>query len=183
MSNPTRQEAIATQGSPRRWLVRFLAGASLGLLLAACSAGSTGSNGSAGSNGSTGSNGSDGAGEQGDPAGSVPFGLPGFGGGGGTLIFDGQQIPITSATCLLQPDTFDVGTVSDNQYRVLVSLNNPANPISVQILDSKFVQWFPQGNPAKPVVRSGSTFTSDELTYVNNSDDRTATASFTIECP
>ena len=110
-------------------------------------------------------------------------GFPGVGGGGGTLTFDGETIPIASAVCQLEADTFDVGTVSDNQFRVLVSLNNPQNPISVQILDADFLQWFPEGNPADPVTRSGGTFTSEELTYFNNADDRTIQASFSIECP
>ena len=83
----------------------------------------------------------------------------------------------------MDADTFDVGTVSDNQFRVLVSLNNPQNPISVQILDAGFLQWFPKGNPSDPVKRSGGTFTSEELTYFNNADDRTIQASLSIECP
>jgi hypothetical protein len=111
-----------------------------------------------------------------------PRSRPGAGGGGGTLTFDGEQIEITSAVCVLQADTFDVGTVSDNGFRVLVSLNNPQNPISVQILDSDFLQWFQEGNDDQ-VTRNGSTFTSEERSYFNNSDDRTVNASFTIECP
>jgi len=120
-----------------------------------------------------------------DEAASQPSGFPGLGvgGGGGSLVFDGEEIPITGATCLLQADTYDVGTISANQFRVLVSRNNPENPISVQILDPDFLQWFPQGASGDEATRNGSTFTSAEMDYFNNSDDRIVKASFTIECP
>ncbi len=141
----------------------------LALALAACGGGPAGAG-----------DGADGAGDDGS---SIPAGFGGVNtGGGGTLTFDGEQIEITSAVCVLQADTFDVGTVSDNGFRVLVSLNNPQNPISVQILDADFVQWFQEGNDDQ-VTRNGSTFTSEERSYFNNSDDRTVNASFTIECP
>jgi hypothetical protein len=146
-----------------------LAAGALALALAACGGGGPADAG----------DGADGAGEDGA---SFAAGFGGAGGGGGTLTFDGEQIEITSAVCVLQADTFDVGTVSDNGFRVLVSLNNPQNPISVQILDSDFLQWFQEGNDDQ-VTRNGSTFTSEERSYFNNSDDRTVNASFTIECP
>ena len=104
-------------------------------------------------------------------------------GGGGLLIFDGEEIPIASVTCLLEEDTFDVGTVSDNDFRVLVTLGNPLNDVSAQILDSDFLQWFPQGSSGDEAQRDGGTFTSNSTTYFNNTDDRTVQASFTIECP
>jgi len=105
------------------------------------------------------------------------------GGGGGTLIFDGEEIPIASVTCLLDEDTFDVGTVSDNGYRVLVSLSNPLNDVSAQVLDADSVQWFPQGVIGDDAQRDGGTFSSDSTPYFNNNDDRIVEASFLIECP
>jgi hypothetical protein len=104
-------------------------------------------------------------------------------GGGGTLIFDGQEIPIASVTCQLGDDTFDVGTVSDNDYRVLVSLGNPLNDVSAQVLDADFLQWFPQGSSGDEAQRDGGTFSSETTPYFNNSDDRIVQVSFTIECP
>lgn len=126
-----------------------------------------------------------GCGGAGGPEGVAPgdseAGFPAVGGGGGTLTFDGQTIEMSSATCQLADDTFDVSAVSDNQYIVLVSLNNPQNPVSVQILGPN-LQWFPQGNPAEPITRNGGTFTAEKMTYFNNSNDRTIEASFSIEC-
>lgn len=104
-------------------------------------------------------------------------------GGGGILIFDGQEIPIASVTCLLEEDTFDVGAVSDNDYRVFVSLGNPLNDVGAQVLDSDFLQWFPQGSSGDEAQRDGGTFTSETVPYFNNNDDRIVQVSFTIECP
>lgn len=104
-------------------------------------------------------------------------------GGGGTLVFDGEEIPIASVTCQLAEDTFDVGTVSDNDFRVFVSRSNPLNDIGVQVLDADFLQWFPQGVIGDEAQRDGGIFTSDPAAYFNNSDDRTVQVSFTIECP
>jgi len=104
-------------------------------------------------------------------------------GGGGVLVFDGEEIPIASVTCALAEDTFDVGTVSDNGFRVFVSRNNSLNDISAQVLDADFLQWFPQGVGGDEAQRDGGTFTSDPTPYFNNSDNRTVRASFTIECP
>lgn len=122
------------------------------------------------------------AGGPGDEGNDLPGGVT-SGGGGGTLVFDGEEIEIADVTCVLQADTFDVGTVSDNGFRVFVSQNNPANPVSAQILDPDSIQWFPQGVSGDEASRNGSSFSSDEQTYFNNSDDRTITASFTIDCP
>jgi len=104
-------------------------------------------------------------------------------GGGGLLVFDGEEIPIASVTCQLAEDTFDVGTVSDNDYRVFVSRSNPLNDIGAQVLDADFLQWFPQGVSGDEAQRDGGIFTSDPTAYFNNSDDRTVQVSFTIECP
>jgi hypothetical protein len=104
-------------------------------------------------------------------------------GGGGVLSFDGQEIAIASVTCMLAEDTFDVGTVSDNGFRVFVSRGNPLNDVSAQVLDQDSVQWFPQGVSGDEAQRDGGTFTSDATTYFNNSDDRTVVVSFTVECP
>lgn len=149
----------------RRLISRVVLAGSIALLVTACGAGDRGDAGSS--------------------AGSSIDGLPGLGGGGGggTLTFDGEEIPIASVTCLLEDDTFDVGTFSDNEYRVFMTLNDPVDQVSVQILDPNGLQWFPQGNPPDPAVRDGGTFTSPQLTYFNNADDRTVEASFTVECP
>lgn len=169
MTNEGR--AAWRQTPPTAGLRSALAAGAVALALAACGGGADGPGGA---------DGGDGAG--GDTS-SIPAGFGGVNtGGGGTLTFDGEQIEITSAVCVLEADTFDVGTVSDNGFRVLVSLNNPQNPISVQILDPDFVQWFQEGNDDQ-VTRNGSTFSSEERSYFNNSDDRTVNASFTIECP
>jgi len=104
-------------------------------------------------------------------------------GGGGVLVFDGEEIPIASATCQLGEDTFDVGTVSDNDFRVFVSRSNPLNDIGVQVLDADFLQWFPQGVSGDEAQRDGGIFTSDPAAYFNNSDDRIVQVSFRIECP
>ena len=104
-------------------------------------------------------------------------------GGGGTLIVDGEEIPIDSAVCQLADDTFDVGTVSDSGWRVFASRGNPANDASSQVLDPDFVQWFPRDVQGDEVVRDGSTFTSGPYTYFNNQDDATVEISYTIECP
>lgn len=104
-------------------------------------------------------------------------------GGGGTLIFDGEEIPIASALCVIDGDLVDVGTVSDNGFRVFISRSNPANDMSVQILDADFLQWFPRGVAGDEAVRNGSTFTSGPHPYFNNSDDRVVEASLTVNCP
>lgn len=138
----------------------------LALLVAACGGG-----------GSDASDVDDGLSESKDNPLAEAFG----GGGGGSLTFDGEEIEISSVVCVLGDDTFDVGTVSDNGFRVLVGLNNPLNSVSAQILDAEFVQWFPQGDDI--VERDGGTFRSDPTTYFNNRDDKVVTASFTVECP
>jgi hypothetical protein len=108
----------------------------------------------------------------------------GTSGGGGTLIFDGVEIPIASAMCIISGDSIEVGTISDSGHRVLVSTNG-RNPIDAQILDPGFLQWFPQGTQGgdDEAVRDGNTFKSDTTPYFNNADDRVVEASFTIECP
>lgn len=104
-------------------------------------------------------------------------------GGGGVLVFDGEEIPIASAMCQLGDETFDVGTVSDNDFRVFVTRNNPLNDIGAQVLDSEFTQWFPHEVSGDEAQRDGGTFTSDATDYFNNADDRIVQVSFTIECP
>lgn len=104
-------------------------------------------------------------------------------GGGGTLVFDGEEIPIESAICSIFDDQIDVGTVSESGHRVLLGTNRADNPISVQILDPDSVQWFPQGVSGDEADREGNTFTSGLTPYFNNSNDRIIEASFTVECP
>jgi len=106
----------------------------------------------------------------------------GGGGGGGLLVFDGEEIPIENVVCQIIGDSIDVGTVSDTGHRVLFGTSG-SNPISAQILDPSFMQWFPENTPGDVVQRDGETFTSDTNTYFNNVDDQTIEASFTVECP
>ncbi|MEZ4501367.1 MAG: hypothetical protein R3C39_01945 [Dehalococcoidia bacterium] len=138
------------------------------LLVGACSSDSDSGSGSGDGGGSGGS-------------GDNPFGAL-IGGGGGTLTFDGQEIDISSVVCQLGDDTFDVGSVSEPGHRVLVSHNNPQNPVSIQLLDPDFIQWFPEDREGL-LVRDGGTFSAETATYWNNSDDRTIEASFRVECP
>lgn len=104
-------------------------------------------------------------------------------GGGGTLVIDGEEIPIDSVICQLGDDTFDVGTVSDSGHRVFVSRNNPLNDISASVLDPDFNQWFPQGNTGDDAERDGGSFSSATKPYFNNADDRIVEVSFSIDCP
>ena len=104
-------------------------------------------------------------------------------GGGGVLVVDGEEIAIGAVTCQLGDDTFDVGTVSDDQWRVFVTRSNPLNDIGTQVLDPDFVQWFPMEVQGDEAVRDGGTFTSGPYTYFNNQDDTTVEISFTVQCP
>ncbi len=120
-------------------------------------------------------------GQPGDTTSDDGFGFEG--GGGGTLIFDGEEFPIDSVVCTEFGDQIEVGTVSDSGYRVFVSQNNPSNPLGAQILDPENVQWFRQGPSGDDAVRDGDTFSSDSQPYFNNNNDRTVQVSFTVECP
>lgn len=102
-------------------------------------------------------------------------------GGGGTLTFDGEEMPIDSATCALFGDEVDVGTISRSGHRVLISTNG-RNPLSVQILDPDSVQWFPKDASGDEAEQNRGTFTSDSVPYFNNTDDRIVEAGFTVEC-
>lgn len=104
-------------------------------------------------------------------------------GGSGTIIIDGEEIAITSATCMLGDGTFDVGTVSDNGMRAFATRNRPDSDASAQILDADMVQWFPQDVQGDEAVRDGSTITVGPHTWFNNQNDTTIEASFTVECP
>lgn len=107
----------------------------------------------------------------------------GAGSGGGLLILNGVEFPLTAATCLLDDDVFDSGAVSTDGIRVFATRSNPANDVSAQILDAELIQWFPQDVQGDEASRDGSTITSPSHTYFNNQDDLTIEASFTIECP
>lgn len=107
----------------------------------------------------------------------------GAGSGGGMLILDGAEVPLSAATCLLDDDTFDSGAVSGDGIRVFATKSNPLNDVSAQILDADLTQWFPQDVQGDEASRDGDTITSPSHTYFNNQDDRTIDASFTIECP
>lgn len=102
-----------------------------------------------------------------------------FGGGegGGSLTFDGSDHPIEAATCVLDDDRIDIGTVGDG-FRVLVS-GEPGD-VDVQILDADTLQWFSRQDT---VDVDGSTVTGGVDTYFNNSNDTEIEASFEIDCP
>lgn len=71
--------------------------------------------------------------------------------GGGSLVFDGEDIVIDSVTCFSSGDDFSVGTVSDNGYRVLIDSSSSGVP-GAQVLDADFNQWSPvnRGESSKP---------------------------------
>jgi hypothetical protein len=102
-------------------------------------------------------------------------------GGGGTLSFDGEQIIIDSAVCSFDGELFAVGTVSETGHRVLIDRANEANPVSIQVLDADFQQWFPEGDGV--YERNGTVFTSPTSTYWSNGTDETREIGFTVECP
>lgn len=104
-------------------------------------------------------------------------------GGGGTLVVDGEEIPIDSVICQLGEDTFEVGTTSESGWRVFVSRGNPLNDVGAQVLDPDFLQWFPSDVQGDEAVRDGGTFTSGPYEYFNNQNDETVEISFTVECP
>lgn len=103
------------------------------------------------------------------------------GGGGGTLSFDGEQIVIDSAVCSFDGELFSVGTVSESGHRVLLDWTNELNPVSIQVLDADFQQWFPEGDGV--YERDGTVFTSPTSTYWANGTDDTREIGFTVECP
>jgi hypothetical protein len=102
-------------------------------------------------------------------------------GGGGTLSFDGEQIVIDSVVCSFDGELFDVGTVSESGHRVLLSWTNELNPVSIQVLDADFQQWFHEGDAV--YERDGTVFTSPTSTYWANGTDDTREIGFTVECP
>jgi hypothetical protein len=102
-------------------------------------------------------------------------------GGGGTLSFEGEQIVIDSVVCSFDGELFDVGTVSESGHRVLLSWTNELNPVSIQVLDADFQQWFHEGDAV--YERDGTVFTSPTSTYWANGTDDTREIGFTVECP
>lgn len=104
-------------------------------------------------------------------------------GGGGTLIFDGLEIPIDSVVCAMRDEVIDVGTTSATGHRILLGTNSSANPISAQILDPDSLQWFPQNVSGDEAEQDGNTFTGDPTLYFNNSDGRIVEAGFIVQCP
>ena len=102
-------------------------------------------------------------------------------GGGGTLSFDGEQIVIDSAICNFDGELFSVGTVSESGHRVLLDRTDELNPVSIQVLDADFQQWFPEGDGV--YEQDGTVFTSPTSTYWANGTDDTREIGFTVECP
>ena len=103
-------------------------------------------------------------------------------GGGGTLVFDGEEIPIDSVTCVSGGDDFSVGTVSDNGYRVFVDSSSTGVP-NAQILDPDSNQWSPLDR-GESVEIGDNTYSSPATTYFDIRDSsREVEVSFTIECP
>ena len=103
-------------------------------------------------------------------------------GGGGTLVFDGEEIAIDSVTCVSGGDDFSVGTVSDNGYRVFVDSSSTGVP-NAQVLDPDSNQWSPLDR-GESVEIGDNTYSSPATTYFDIRDSsREVEVSFTIECP
>ena len=102
-------------------------------------------------------------------------------GGGGTLVFDGEEIAIDSVICAGDSENFEVGTVSDSGYRVLISSSSTGTPSS-QIVDPDFASWFPSGQDAAVTI-DGGTYTSPPTAYFSNDKNGEVEASYVVECP
>jgi hypothetical protein len=103
-------------------------------------------------------------------------------GGGGTLVFDGEEIPIDSVTCQSSGEDFSVGTVSDNGFRVFIDSSSTGTPSS-QILDPDANQWTPLDRGASVEIGEG-TYSTPLTTYSDIRDSsREVEVSYTIECP
>ena len=103
-------------------------------------------------------------------------------GGGGLLVFDGEEIPIDSVTCVSNGDDFSVGTVSDNDFRVFVDSSSTGVP-NAQVLDADSNQWTPLDRGESIEIGDG-TYSSPSTTYSDIRDSsREVEVSFTIECP
>ncbi len=102
-------------------------------------------------------------------------------GGGGTIVFDGEEIAIDSVVCAGDSENFEVGTVSESGYRVLISSSSTGTPSS-QIVDPDFVVWFPIGQDASVTI-DGGTYTSPPTSYFSNDKDGEVEVSYTVECP
>jgi hypothetical protein len=103
-------------------------------------------------------------------------------GGGGTLVFDGEEIPIASVTCVESGDDFSVGTVSDNGFRVLIDSSSTGVP-NAQVLDADMRQWTPVDRGESIEIGDG-TYSSPATTYSDIRDaDSEVEVSFTVECP
>jgi hypothetical protein len=102
-------------------------------------------------------------------------------GGGGSLVFDGEEIVIDSAICAGDSENFEVGTVSDSGYRVLISSSSTGTPSS-QIVDPDFAVWFPVGQDAAITI-DGGTYTSQPTPYFSNDKDGEVEVSYVVNCP
>lgn len=102
--------------------------------------------------------------------------------GGGTLVFDGQEIPIEAATCLLQGDQVDVGTVGgDSGYRVLVSGSGGEYDVTI-VTDSGI--WTEVDWQTGTAIVDGSTITVPEGEWRDQDGaQEPVIASAVIECP
>lgn len=119
--------------------------------------------------------------QSGDDMGEELAGVLGAG-GGGTLVFDGEEIVIESVTCQTQGDDFAVGTVSDSGYRVLIDSSSTGTPSS-QILDPDLNQWTPVDRGASVVIGDG-TYSSPPTSYTDIRDSsREVEVSYSIDCP
>lgn len=166
------------------WIRRAAVGAALMLLLAACGNSGDGNEfpqTAEDLSGQTAQSPIDGS-SDGDDIGDALNNALGNG-GGGMLIIDGEEIPITTVTCMMDDQSFDAGTVSENGFRVLATKTRPENDAYVQILDAEFLQWFQKDSTGDEVQRDGNTLRGATAIYSNTEDDRQFEASFTIECP
>ena len=84
------------------------------------------------------------------------------------LVFDGEEIPIDSVTCVSGGDDFSVGTVSDNGYRVFVDSSSTGVP-NAQVLDPDSNQWSPIDR-GESIEIGDNTYSSPATTYFDIRD-------------
>lgn len=104
-------------------------------------------------------------------------------GGGGTLVFDGEEIPIDSVVCSLSGDEVEVGTVSASGHRVLLSRSSSSGTIGAQVLDEGSRVWTPEDWQAEAATREDRSFTSGPTPYRSDGTERVVRVSFTVDCP
>lgn len=104
-------------------------------------------------------------------------------GGGGTLVFDGEDIVIDSVVCSLSGEDVEVGTVSASGHRVLLSRSSSSGVIGAKVVDEESRVWTPQDWQADAATREGTAFTGGPSPYKSNGTERIVEVAFTLECP